>query len=351
MSDRPESRRPPAPDDPIRGPSVPDGDADPHVASSADGAPLTDVDVPLPAAENATVPGSRLLPREEYVEQRHFFRAFRERLEDSFPMQEILEIVHPEILATTKLPFAVDFLRGEVRGNRSMHEALARLPHYFTPFQAFVVSQAEEDRTRFELRTALEILERQAEYLAGAPSAAGLFVFQLECLARNRLGYETGLEAVADDPMYDAAWRAWIRRARFELGSVDVCDLIYFRSRFYVELRRRLYGQIEFEPAYPVLFGSPEGRIARANRGRDPLFMFAALQRQLGYPSVPRPPRGRGPALHPELEQRLQTIEKRLKLLEAEQSGGIDLSEFYVKPPALPDDDFDFTSTPGQDGP
>ena len=38
----------------------------------------------------------------------------------------------------------------------------------------------------------------------------------------------------------------------------------------------------------PPLFGEKEGKIAKASRGRDPLFLFAALQRQLGYPEVPR---------------------------------------------------------------
>ena len=35
----------------------------------------------------------------------------------------------------------------------------------------------------------------------------------------------------------------------------------------------------------PPLFAEKEGKIAKANRGRDPL-LFAALQRQLGYPEV-----------------------------------------------------------------
>ena len=38
-----------------------------------------------------------------------------------------------------------------------------------------------------------------------------------------------------------------------------------------------------------MLFGEKEGRIAMANRRKDPLYLFSALQRHLGYPSVPRP--------------------------------------------------------------
>ena len=43
-----------------------------------------------------------------------------------------------------------------------------------------------------------------------------------------------------------------------------------------------------YEPPVPPLFGEKEGKIAKASRGRDPLYLFAALQRQLGYPEVPR---------------------------------------------------------------
>jgi hypothetical protein len=43
--------------------------------------------------------------------------------------------------------------------------------------------------------------------------------------------------------------------------------------------------------------------------------------------------------LPPQLEQRLQRLEKRLQLLESETQGNVDLSEFYSKPPRFEDDD------------
>ncbi|MBV8229748.1 MAG: hypothetical protein JO329_07180, partial [Planctomycetaceae bacterium] len=48
-------------------------------------------------------------------------------------------------------------------------------------------------------------------------------------------------------------------------------------------------------PKFPILFSEEEGKISRANRGRDPLHLFAALGRQLGYPEVPRPRRPDAP--------------------------------------------------------
>ncbi|MBT5021102.1 MAG: hypothetical protein HON04_20415, partial [Planctomicrobium sp.] len=57
------------------------------------------------------------LDREEYIEQAYFFRVYRERLENSTPSQEILAGLKEEVLATTKLPMAIDFLMGEIQLN------------------------------------------------------------------------------------------------------------------------------------------------------------------------------------------------------------------------------------------
>ena len=274
-----------------------------------------------------------LLEREEYIEQAYFFRAYRERLALNVPSQEILSAIADEVLATTKLPMALDFLKGEILLKGKVSDGMARLPHYFTPFQTFVMAKAEEDRARFDQKTALQVLEREAEYLAGTPTPAGLFVYQFECIARNRLGYDRGMKAMAQDPYYEQKWRDWILRCRLRLGSTDFADLVYCRSEDYVDERRRRTGKPDYKPSFAILFGKQEGRIARANRGKDPLFMFAALQRQLGHPSVPRPqPKPADPVFHPVLEARLQRLEKRLNLCEQDLKDEFDLSEFYSRP-------------------
>ena len=80
-------------------------------------------------------------------------------------------------------------------------------------------------------------------------------------------------------------------------------------------------------------------RIAWANRGKDPSLLFAALHRQLGYPSIPRPePIEQTTLILPQLMRRVERMESRLKLLEEEQKGGIDLSKFY-NPPKLSADE------------
>ena len=278
-----------------------------------------------------------LLDREEYIEQAYFFRVFRERLDENVPAQEVLSTIHEEILSTTKLPVAIEFLKGEMLHTGRLSTGMAHLAHYFSAFQTFVVARAEEDRSRLDQKTALEILRYEAQYRAGTPTPAGLFVYQFESISRNKLGYDRGMEAMAQDPLYDATWREWILRSRLQLGAVDFADLIHLSSDEYVIERRRFSGEPDFQPPHAILFGAKEGRIARANRGKDPLYMFAALQRHLGYPVVPRMRPLVGPEKEiPELRAKLVQMEKRLQLIEAELKGNFDLSQFYVRLPEAP---------------
>ena len=272
-----------------------------------------------------------VLEREEYIEQAYFFHAFRERLVDGLPAQEILARVSEELLSTTKLPLAVSFLYTEIKGSGLMAPAMTRIGHYFTAFQTHVIGQAEITMSRFSMEQALLVLEREAKYKADGPSLAGLFIFQFESLSRNRLGYTKGLAAMAQDPFYPEDWKDYILTLQTRLGDVDFADLIFVRSTYFVNERRKL--NPEFAPKYPVLFGEREGKIARANRGRDPMLFFSALQRQLGYPEVPRlrrPDELEARVLL--LEQKIAQLENRLKAAESDLNQDVDLSAVMVKP-------------------
>ncbi len=203
------------------------------------------------------------LPREEYVEQAYFFRTLRERMEQSVSAQEVLGAIRQEILSTTQLPYALDFMASELRLTGGFATAMAKLPHYFTPFQSFVVAEAERAEGHFDFRIACEILQREAEFRAGGASPQGIFLYQFETLCRNRLGYDRGLSAMAGDEIYDADWREWIATVRRQVGLIDLGDMIYVRSEFYRQSR----GTAE----KAILFGEKEGRIALANRRKDPL--------------------------------------------------------------------------------
>jgi len=276
-----------------------------------------------------------MLDREEYIEQAYLFRSFGERISAGIAAQEALAAIGQEVLATSKLPLAIGYLVGELKLVGTLSTALARLPHYFTPFQTFVMAAAEEEGGRFDIRTALAILEREATYRAEGATPQGLFFYRFECLSRNRLDYGRGLVAVADDAVFSPDWKVWINTVARQVGLIDLADLVFVRSPEYWRLEKRnalLAGRAEPAPDRPILFGEKEGRIARANRGKDPLFFFAALERQLGYPAVPRvkpaAPAAESPAL---LARRLERLEMRVKLLEEEGRGGIDLSRFDPK--------------------
>jgi hypothetical protein len=146
---------------------------------------------------------ARVLEREEYIEQAYFFRTLRERLAEGMATQDVLERVHQEILSTTRLPYAIQFLATELKHTGLLSTGFARLPHYFSRFQSYIVAQTEAESLRFSIDTGLLVLEREAEYRAGQVSAPGLFVYQLEVLSRNRLGYDEGIQSMAEDPVYD----------------------------------------------------------------------------------------------------------------------------------------------------
>lgn len=278
-----------------------------------------------------------ILDREEYIEQAYFFRVLRERLGEGQATQTVLERIDQEILSTTRLPLAIQFLATELKHSGLLSSGFARLGHYFTPFQAYIVQGSEDEAKRFSAELALLVLEREAEYRAGNIRPAGLFIYQFEVLCRNRLGYEGGIRSLQADPFYDDVWRQFLGMLRDQLGVADLDELIYLRSDLYVrEQRRRDPG---YTPSLSPLFGEKEGKIARANMGRDPLYLFAALQRQLGYPEVPRPrPRDDTGVKLETLQLKVRDLEQRLKLLEMEQRGTLDLSKL-IDPEKLRQDE------------
>lgn len=265
-----------------------------------------------------------LMDREEYIEQAYFFRTLRERMQLDMSTQDLLVAIRQEILATTKLPMALEFMAQELVHTGGFATAMRHISHYFTPYQAYLIEEAEDEGGRFDFRIALEVLEKEADYRSKEPTPQGAFLFQFETLCRNRTSYDRGLQAAANDPIYDDDWREWILTVNRQIGLVDFADMIYIRSEF--------YKRPEGETPRPVLFGEKEGRIALANRQKDPLYLFSALQRQLGYPKVPRPPRGPSEdILLPRLQQKINRLEMRIQLLEEEGRGGIDITKFYEK--------------------
>ncbi|MDO4551313.1 MAG: hypothetical protein Q4C96_08700 [Planctomycetia bacterium] len=270
---------------------------------------------------------TEVLPREEYVEQAYLFKTLRERMTSTATQELMLSLRH-EILATTQLPMAMEFMYMELKHSGEMTPAMRKMTHYFTPFQTYIMMEAEREGGKFDFQTALEILEKEASCRANGMSRPGMFMYQLEAVSRNRLRYDMALAAMADDPIYNDDWREWILIVRRQLGIIEIADLIYVRSEYY-----RIQKKITLQPPEkPVLFGEKEGRIALATRRKDPVFLFSALQRHLDYPTVPRRKSEETEEfLLPKLLRTVDKLEARVKLLEEEMRGGIDITRFYVK--------------------
>ena len=144
---------------------------------------------------------------------------------------------------------------------------MRKLGHYFHPFQAFLVEQAEDDNGRFDMQVAFALLRADAKYRCTDISPAAMFFFQFEILCRNRLDYDYGLQAMAGDPAYSDDWPRWILDVRHKIGIIELADLIYVHSEHYLE---RTEISDESEKPDPILFGDSEGRIALANRKKEP---------------------------------------------------------------------------------
>ncbi|MCM2369286.1 hypothetical protein [Aporhodopirellula aestuarii] len=306
-----------------------------------------------------------MLDNAEYVEQAYLFELLRERIAEQTPMQELLDQLRHELLATTRLPMAIDFMLTELRHSGLMGDAMSRLTHYFSPFQTFLIRESESETGRFTIHIALQVLHADAQLRAnytaqlesidvqgnlGAAfttiprggrtmtpesmtqrARSAFFFFQFEVISRNRLGYDAGLKAMSLDPVFDAQWSKWLVDLRANVGLVDMADLLFLASD---EYRRRLNEEgLELEGKGPFLFGEKEGRIALANRRKDPIYLFGAMQRHLGYPPVPRHVKEETDRdTIPAMLRRIERLESRIKLMEQEQRQEFDLSKFYKKP-------------------
>ncbi len=276
------------------------------------------------------------LPVEEFVEQAYLFESLAKQVnldpELQQPLQVLLQWLKQEVLATTKLPLAIDYMVAEIKRVGTIGTALVRLPHYFSTFQTYIINEAESERGRFDIWQAFRILHQEALLRSRDVSPTAMFFFQFETLCRNRLSYDYGIEAMAKDFFYDPTWSQWILAVRHKIGIVDLTDLVYVHSQHYVQNEsRRLAAEIELPD--PLLFSDKEGRIALANRHKEPLFFFSSLQRHLGIPATPLPPKPtESSRLVPKLVRDIERLEVRIRLLEEEQKQkGIDLSQFYEK--------------------
>lgn len=271
-----------------------------------------------------------VLEREEYIEQAHLFELLFEQGGGAFPIQELLQQLRDEVLATTRLVMAIDYLLTEIKHSGLLGPAMHQLSHYFTPFQTYLIDQSESDTGRFLMSTAFQVLHSEAKYRLQDCSPVGLFLYQFEVLCRSRLTYDRGLTAISGDPLYDNQWSQWILGLRAQIGLVDFADLLFLSSEYYRD--QLLASRQSTEGKGPFLLDAKTGRIAFANRRKDPTFLFGALQRHMGYPAVPRPkPVDDSKEVLSRMSRRIERLESRIQLMEEERRATLDITKFYEK--------------------
>lgn len=272
----------------------------------------------------------QVLEREEYIEQAHLFELLFEQGGGAFPIQELLQQLRDEVLATTRLVMAIDYLLTEIKHSGLIGPAMHQLSHYFTPFQTYLIDQSESDTGRFLMSTAFQVLQSEAKYRLQDCSPVGLFLYQFEVLCRNRLTYDQGLTAISGDPLYDNQWSQWILGLRAQIGLVDFADLLFLSSEYYRD--QLLASKQSIEGKGPFLLDAKTGRIAFANRRKDPMFLFGALQRHMGYPAVPKPkPVDDSKEVLSRMSRRIERLESRIQLMEEERRATLDITKFYEK--------------------
>ena len=94
-----------------------------------------------------------MLAREEYIEQSYLFRRWRKDAR-WYPTQEALKNLGHEILATTKLPLAIDYQLSDLKLPEQLHLQCGN-SIITSGIQTFVMTEAEDEEGRFDLRTAL----------------------------------------------------------------------------------------------------------------------------------------------------------------------------------------------------
>ena len=137
------------------------------------------------------------LDHDEYVEQAHFFRTLGERLPQNMPLQDLLLSCRTRSWRPRScLRVGVSARRAETfrRDRRGDGEAAALFHARSRPTSCRRRKTSEVVLTCGWLSNCCAC---EAEYLARGATRQGMFMYQFECLCRNRLRYERGLDAMA----------------------------------------------------------------------------------------------------------------------------------------------------------
>ena len=176
------------------------------------------------------------LEREEYIEQAYLFRTLRERIEQGIATQDLLASIREEILSTTKLPMAVDFLSAELRHQGRFRRGHAKAQPLFTPVSG-VRRRRSGSRAR-QIRSAAGPGNLPAQRRTIAPTRRCRK--ESSCSSSSRSHGTDLATTAACKPLptirCSTSVRAeWILTVRRQIGLVDFAEMIYVRSQHYVQ--------------------------------------------------------------------------------------------------------------------
>ena len=131
--------------------------------------------------------------------------------------------------------------------------------------------------------------------------------------------------------MYDANWQDYVLLVRRQLGAVEFCDLVYLRSEYYVVDQRRQNADYEPPVAAALRREGRQDRQGQPRPGSAVSVRRPAAPARLSGGAALQAARRHGAKLAA-LVQKVKDLETRIKLVEGEVKGHVDLSQFLVKP-------------------
>ena len=123
-----------------------------------------------------------MLEREEYIEQAYLFKALGERMRENMATQDLLLWIKEEILSTTRLPMAMDFLAAELKLQGRLPRRWRSWRIISRRFKPMWLARRKTNGAKFDISVALKILEREARYRAEGSNAAGNFSVSVRML-------------------------------------------------------------------------------------------------------------------------------------------------------------------------
>ena len=155
-----------------------------------------------------------MLDREEYIEQAYLFRVFAERIAAGIAAQEALVSIGQEVLATSKLPMAIDYLVGELKLVGTLSTAMVRLPPLLHRLPDLRDATGRGGGGPVRHADGAGDARARGDLPRRGGDAAGAVLLPLRVPVAEPPRLRPRPRRVAADDIFDADWKAWIDDGR-----------------------------------------------------------------------------------------------------------------------------------------